>query len=116
MSDKRFKEFIKDMYTKSMSNTYEDSILGIEYIRNCFSGKVYFNNSHPMFSYIKTDKDMNYIIDNFEIDMLLLIPRKHCFDCEEIQIYNYDFKDYKIEDNIVYIILKNNKVEKFNLM
>lgn len=111
MINNNFNDFVRNMYKISNNNTYVDRFLGVEYIRNCFTGRIYFCNSSPMFSEIKS---IDNIIDNFKAEMITLIPRKNELD-NELQVYEYEFKSYRIDNDILYITFKNGNVKNFNL-
>lgn len=104
MKDCKFKQLIIDTYKDSKNRTFTKNELGITLTYNNYFGMLYNVTSTDSFNDIS---DIEKYMDIVNPDMLLLCSRTHY---SEIEVYNWQLVDYKIEDDKLYVQLKNKEV------
>lgn len=124
MKDCKFKQLILDVYKewKKPSRTFIKKEFGGKFTYNNFYGVLYGAISRVSFMDIEQRDDISKEIENIEgmkdfldntyPNMLCLISR---VDEKELQIYDSDLIDYKIEGDILKLTLKDKKGIEFKL-
>ena len=110
MKDCKFKELIRDTYKDSYSKTFEKTEFGMKVTYNKYFGLIYNAISTHGFSDIK---DIDAYVDLYNPDMLYLKSR---VNDQEIQIYQWDLKEYRIEEDLISIECKNGNIKEFNIV
>lgn len=111
MKDCKFKSLIKDIYKDMNNRTFTKEEFGMKSIYKNYFGFLY--NCCSSTDSLDNIKDINKYMDIANPDMLLLHSRK--YKNQEIEIYSWDLKDYKIENDILYIYFNNGKEKEFKL-
>lgn len=104
MKDCKFKQLIIDTYKDSKNRIFTKNELGVTLTYNNYFGMVYNAVSTDGFDNII---DIEKYMDIANPDMLLLCSRTHN---KEIEVYSWKLVDYKIEDDKLYVQLKNKEV------
>lgn len=109
MKDCKFKQLIIDIYSDHKNRTFDKIEMGYKVTYNNYFGLLY--------NAISTDGlediiNINKYMDIANPDMLMLHSR---ITNEEIEIYQWDLKDYKIKNDILIVYYNNGKVKKFTL-
>ena len=110
MKDCKFKNLIKEIYNDMKNRIFTKEEFGMKSIYKNYFGFLYNCSSTDSLDNIK---DINKYMDIANPDMLLLHSRK--YDRQEIEIYSWDFKDYKIDNDVLYIYYNNCKEKEFRL-
>lgn len=104
MKDCKFKQLIIDTYKDGKSRTFTKNELGATLTYNNYFGMLYNVTSTDSFNDIS---DIERYMNIANPDMLLLRSRTHH---DEVEIYSWRLVDYKIENDKLYVQLKNKEV------
>ncbi|MBN1076032.1 hypothetical protein DVV91_17055 [Clostridium botulinum] len=109
MKDCKFKQLILDVYGDWKSRSFEKIEFGCKCTYNNYFGFLY--------NAVSTDSldkiiDINKYMDIANPDMLMLHSR---ITNEEIEIYQWDLKDYTIKNDVLNVQFNNGKNKEFKL-
>lgn len=109
MKDCKFKQLVLDIYDDWKGRSFEKIEFECKCTYNNYFGFLYDTTSTDSLDNII---DVNKYMDIANPDMLMLHSR---ITNKEIEIYQWNLKDYKIENDILRIEFNNNKVKEFEL-
>lgn len=109
MRDCKFKELIINIYNDYKNRTFEKEEFGYRCVYNNYFGLLYSATSTDSLDKIT---DVQKYMDIANPDMIML---HSIVTNKEIEIYNWDFKDYKISNDKLIIEFNNGKVREFKL-
>lgn len=106
MQDCKFKQLILDVYREwqKPERTFKKKVLGVELTYKNFQGTLFGAVSRDSFDDIK---DIQQYMDAMNPNMFMLNSR---VTGQEVEIYDYQLKDYRIEGDILTLELKNKTI------